>query len=173
MDSALDIPLKAKLLQTIGQRGQASSVYSQETIDLIAPRAVMIYHASQNDSKIKALEALGAKLVYMPEASSGKVDLAAMMRDLAQVQEINELHVEAGFKLNGSLVKAGLVDEFVLYLAPKLLGSGMGLVNLPALPALSELPPAQQLEFKSTELIGEGSQRDLRIVARVRGRDRF
>ena len=109
----------------------------------------------------------------MPEASSGKVDLAAMMRDLAQVQEINELHVEAGFKLNGSLVKAGLVDEFVLYLAPKLLGNGMGLANLPALPALSELPAAQQLEFKSTELIGEGSDRDLRVVARVRGRDRF
>jgi diaminohydroxyphosphoribosylaminopyrimidine deaminase / 5-amino-6-(5-phosphoribosylamino)uracil reductase len=173
VDSALDIPLNAKLLQTIGQRGHASSVYSQETIDLIAPRAVFIYHASQNDSKVKALEAVGAKLMYMPEASSGKVDLAAMMRDLAQVREINELHVEAGFKLNGSLIKAGLVDEFVVYLAPKLLGSGMGLANLPALPELAALPPAQTLEFKSTQLMGEGADVDLRIVARVRGRDRF
>jgi diaminohydroxyphosphoribosylaminopyrimidine deaminase/5-amino-6-(5-phosphoribosylamino)uracil reductase len=173
VDSKLEIPLEAKLLNTLGQRGQASSVYPQDTIDLIAPRAVFIYHSSQNDSKIKALEALGAKLVHMPEADTGKVDLAAMMRDLAQVREINELHVEAGFKLNGSLVKAGLVDEFVLYLAPKLLGQGMGLANLPALPALADLPPAQHLEFKSAELVGDGVAKDLRIVARVRGRDKF
>ncbi|MFM7330679.1 MAG: bifunctional diaminohydroxyphosphoribosylaminopyrimidine deaminase/5-amino-6-(5-phosphoribosylamino)uracil reductase RibD [Brachymonas sp.] len=173
VDSQLDIPLNAKLLQTIGQRGQASSAYTQETIDMIAPRRVLIYHASHDSSKIKALEALGAKLIYLPEAASGKVELPGMMRDLAQVQEINELHVEAGFKLNGSLVKAGLVDEFVLYLAPKLLGSGLGIANLQALPALKDLPPAQTLEFKSTKLIGEGAEQDLRIVARVRGRDRF
>ena len=96
-----------------------------------------------------------------------------MMRNLAQVQEINELHVEAGFKLNGSLVKAGLVDEFVVYLAPKLLGQGMGLANLPALPSLQALPLGQELAFQSAELVGEGEAKDLRIVARVRGRDRF
>jgi diaminohydroxyphosphoribosylaminopyrimidine deaminase / 5-amino-6-(5-phosphoribosylamino)uracil reductase len=205
VDSKLEMPLDSKLLKTIGQRGQASEKYPQDTINLIAARALFIYHSSQNDSKIKALEALGAKLVYMPEqltdapnsdhlelvegfarASTSertdevgsygalpKVNLTAMMRDLAQVQEINELHVEAGFKLNGSLVKAGLVDEFVVYLAPKLLGQGMGLANLPALPALADLPATQQLEFKSAELLGDGEARDLRIVARVRGRDRF
>ena len=177
VDSKLDMPLSAKLLQTIGQRGQASKAYAQETIDLIAPRAVLIYHSSQSDSKIKALEALGAKLIYMPDAetahASGKVDLAAMMRDLAIHQEINELHVEAGFKLNGSLVKAGLVDEFVVYLAPKLLGQGMGIANLPALPALADLPATQTLEFKSAELVGDDAERALRIIARVRGRDTF
>jgi diaminohydroxyphosphoribosylaminopyrimidine deaminase / 5-amino-6-(5-phosphoribosylamino)uracil reductase len=173
VDSQLDLPLNAKLLSTLGQRGQASALYRQETIDLIAPRAIWVYHASQNDQRIKALEARGVKLIYMPESASGKVDLAAMMSDLAVNQEINELHVEAGFKLNGSLVKAGLVDEFVVYLAPKLLGHGMGLANLPALPALAALPPAQQLEFQSAELVGEGESKDLRIVARVRGQDRF
>ncbi len=173
VDSQLDMPLDAKLLQTIGQRGQASEKYPQKTIDLIAPRAVYIYHSSQNDQKIEALKVLGVKLVYMPESNSGKVDLTAMMQDLAQVQEINELHVEAGFKLNGSLVKAGLVDEFVVYLAPRLLGQGMGLANLPALSALADLPAAQQLEYKSTELVGDGADKDLRLIARVRGRDRF
>jgi diaminohydroxyphosphoribosylaminopyrimidine deaminase/5-amino-6-(5-phosphoribosylamino)uracil reductase len=49
----------------------------------------------------------------------------SMMPDLGQ-REINELHVEAGSKLNGSLIRAGLVDEFLLYLAPKLLGPGQG-----------------------------------------------
>jgi diaminohydroxyphosphoribosylaminopyrimidine deaminase / 5-amino-6-(5-phosphoribosylamino)uracil reductase len=173
VDSALDIPLDAKLLKTIGQRGQASKAYPQETIDLIAPRAGLIYHASQNDQKIKALAALGAKLIYMPEASSGKVDLRAMMSDLAVNQEINELHVEAGFKLNGSLLKAGLVDEMVVYLAPKLLGAGMGLANLHELSELSALPAAQDLVYQSVELMGEDGHKDLRIVARVRGRDKF
>jgi diaminohydroxyphosphoribosylaminopyrimidine deaminase / 5-amino-6-(5-phosphoribosylamino)uracil reductase len=173
VDSQLDLPLNAKLLSTLGQRGEASSLYSQETIDLIAPRAIYIYHSSQNDQKIQALQALGLKLIYMPESASGKVDLAAMMRDLAVNQEINELHVEAGFKLNGSLLKAGLVDEMVVYLAPKLLGAGMGLANLPELSELSQLPAAQDLEYRSVDLIGKEGQQDLRIVARVRGRDKF
>ncbi|MBS7807517.1 bifunctional diaminohydroxyphosphoribosylaminopyrimidine deaminase/5-amino-6-(5-phosphoribosylamino)uracil reductase RibD [Variovorax sp. PCZ-1] len=173
VDSQLDIPLDAKLLKTIGQRGAASAAYAQETIDLIAPRAGFIYHASQNDEKIKALEVLGAKLIYMPEASSGKVDLKAMMSDLAVNQEINELHVEAGFKLNGSLLKAGLVDELLVYLAPKLLGAGMGLANLPELSGLSALPAAQDLVYQSVDLVGEEGSKDLRIVARVRGRDTF
>jgi diaminohydroxyphosphoribosylaminopyrimidine deaminase / 5-amino-6-(5-phosphoribosylamino)uracil reductase len=173
VDSQLDLPLNAKLLSTLGQRGQASSLYSQDTIDLIAPRAIYIYHSSQNDQKIKALETLGLKLIYMPEKDSGKVDLAAMMRDLAGNQEINELHVEAGFKLNGSLLKAGLVDEMIVYLAPKLLGAGMSLANLPTLSALNALPAAQDLVYQSVDLIGEEGSKDLRIVARVRGRDKF
>lgn len=172
VDSKLELPLHAKILQTIGQRGQASSVYPQDTIDLIAPRAGLVYHASQNDQKIKALQALGIKLIYMPEGSSGKVDLAAMMRDLAQQQEINELHVEAGFKLNGSLLRAGVVDELLVYLAPKILGAGMGLANLPALAQL-DVPAGQQLEFISADLIGDSAQTDLRIRARIRGRDNF
>jgi diaminohydroxyphosphoribosylaminopyrimidine deaminase / 5-amino-6-(5-phosphoribosylamino)uracil reductase len=181
VDSHLDIPLSAKCLKTLGQRGAASSSYLQDTIDLIAPRAIYIYHSSQNDVKIKALEAVGAVLVYMPEksmaggsgASALKVDLAAMMHDLAVSREINELHVEAGFKLNGSLIKAGLVDEMLIYVAPKLLGAGMGLANLPELAALSDLPASQDLVYRSVDLIGGQGQQDLRIVARVRGRDQF
>jgi diaminohydroxyphosphoribosylaminopyrimidine deaminase / 5-amino-6-(5-phosphoribosylamino)uracil reductase len=188
VDSHLDLPLHARLLQTLGQRGQASYLYSQETIDMIAPRAIYVYHASQDEQKIKALAARGVKLIYMPQASPtgaatnsdkaniaerGKVDLAAMMSDLAVNQEINELHVEAGFKLNGSLLKAGLVDEMVVYLAPKLLGAGMGLANLPELSQLSKLPAAQDFEYRSVDLMGKEGQQDLRIVARVRGRDQF
>ena len=173
VDSQLDIPTSAKILQTIGQRGSASAAYDQATVDLIAPRAGYIYHASQNDQKIKALQALGVKLIYMPEAGTGKVDLAAMMRDLAIHQEINELHVEAGFKLNGSLIKAGVVDELLVYLAPKLLGSGMGLANLAVMEQLSALPLAQDLVFQGVDLVGEPGEQDLRVVARVRGRDKF
>jgi diaminohydroxyphosphoribosylaminopyrimidine deaminase / 5-amino-6-(5-phosphoribosylamino)uracil reductase len=169
VDSRLETPLDANLWSTLGQRGQASTLFEQETVDMIAPRKILIYHASSDSAKITALQAQGATLIHLPEASSEKVDLTAVLQNLALQQEINDLHVEAGYKLNGSLFKAGLVDEVIVYTAPKLLGSGMGLAHLPTLPHLDALPPAQQLEFKSAELIGQ----DLRVVARVRGRDRF
>ena len=173
VDSKLATPLNAKLFAT----------------NNIAGRAIYIYAAARNDAKKQALEALGAKVIYMPESGLGKpgalmnakldstnatpqkvtspkVDLRAMMLDLGQ-REINELHVEAGFKLNGSLINAGVVDELVLYVAPKMLGSGgMGIANMQALGSLGN---ALQLDFQSTERVGD----DLRIVARVRGRDRF
>ena len=126
--------------------------------------AVWIYCATRDAAKEAALVAMGATVSCLPDAN-GKVDLAAMMKDLAR-REINELHVEAGSKLNGSLIRAGLVDEFLLYLAPKLLGPGSGMTNFGP---LSELSQAVPLEFKSTEMLGP----DLRIVARIPGRDQF
>jgi len=147
VDSRLETPLDAHLF--------------------IAGRALYIYAAVPDEAKKAALEARGATVIYCPgkAGAEGKVDLAAMLQDLA-AREINEVHVEAGHKLNGSLVREGLVDEFLLYLAPKLLGAGRGMVNIGP---LTELSQAVALEFRSTELIGP----DLRLVARIPGRDRF
>jgi diaminohydroxyphosphoribosylaminopyrimidine deaminase/5-amino-6-(5-phosphoribosylamino)uracil reductase len=136
----------------------------------IARRAVLIYTATQNDQKKLALEQCGATVIYLPEAKAngtlgGKVDLAAMLLDLGQ-REINELHVEAGHQLNGSLVREGLVDEFVVYLAPKFLGHGREMADFGP---LTDLEQSLQLDFESTALVGP----DLRIVARVRGRNVF
>lgn len=136
----------------------------------IAGRAVYIYAATINDAKRAALEAAGATVIHLPGTDAhglptGKVDLAAMLADLGR-REINELHVEAGFKLNGSLVREGLVDEFVVYLAPKLLGQGAGMFHIGP---FTELAQGVELEFKSTEMVGP----DLRVVARVQGRDQF
>lgn len=130
----------------------------------IAGRACMIYAAVENNAKKAALEARGATVVMLPDAN-GKVDLAAMMFDLGR-REINELHVEAGSKLNGSLMRAGLVDEFLVYLAPKLLGPGQGMA---AFGPLQSLADAVALQFQSVDRVGA----DLRIVARVSGRDQF
>lgn len=135
-----------------------------DTHILVAGRARFIYAAAQNDAKKAALEALGATVVYMP-GDAGKVDLSAMLRDLAQ-REVNEVHVEAGYKLNGSFIREGLVDEFLVYLAPKLLGAGQGMASFGPLQHLSE---AIQLEFLSTDKLGD----DLRIRARVAGHDQF
>lgn len=87
------------------------------------------------------------------------------LRHLGQ-RGINELHVEAGHKLNGSLVREGLVDELLLYLAPRLLGAGRGIADFGPLTALAD---GLALEFKSVETLGA----DLRVVARVQGRDSF
>ncbi len=134
----------------------------------IADRSVYIYSAVQNDVKRAALEAQGAMVIYMPGKQDGtqnKVDLKAMLLDLAH-REVNELHVEAGEKLNGSFIREGLVDEFLIYLAPKMLGRGRDLASFGPLTSLAQAVP---LEFTSTELIGP----DLRILARVRDHDKF
>jgi diaminohydroxyphosphoribosylaminopyrimidine deaminase/5-amino-6-(5-phosphoribosylamino)uracil reductase len=133
-------------------------------------RKLFIYAAVPDVAKAGALAALGATVIYLPGhhadgSPTHKVDLAAMLRDLGQ-REINELHVEAGHKLNGSLVREGLVDEFLVYLAPKLLGQGADMAHFGPLTDLSQALP---LRFQSTTPVGP----DLRLLARVTGRDDF
>jgi diaminohydroxyphosphoribosylaminopyrimidine deaminase/5-amino-6-(5-phosphoribosylamino)uracil reductase len=144
VDSLLQTPVDAKIFQAGGP--------------------VWIYTATQGSPQEAALVAKGASVTFLPDARR-KVDLAAMMKDLAR-REINELHVEAGSKLNGSLIREGLVDEVLVYLAPKLLGPGHGMASIGPLQALSEAVP---LQFQSTDRVGV----DLRVIARVAGRDQF
>ena len=131
-------------------------------------RSVFIYAAVPDAAQQAALQARGATVIYRPGQSPGngqQVDLAAMLADLGQ-REINELHVEAGQRLNGALLQAGLVDELLVYLAPKLLGPGRGMASFGP---LSTLADALALEFQGSAAIGE----DLRILARVKGRGAF
>jgi diaminohydroxyphosphoribosylaminopyrimidine deaminase/5-amino-6-(5-phosphoribosylamino)uracil reductase len=99
-----------------------------------------------------------AEVVVLPNAS-GKVELPRMLEELAR-RGINELHVEAGFRLNGSLVREGCVDEFLFYLNPSLLGDrAQGMFDLPAFASLQQRIP---LKVLSVDRIGD----DLRLVAR-------
>ncbi len=136
---------------------------------LFAPtRSLYIYAAQPNDEKKVELEKRGATVVYLPgqtEATRNKVDLQAMMLDLAR-REVNELHVEAGHRLNGSLIRDGLVDEFLVYLAPKLIGQGRDMASFGP---LADLAASVPLVFRSAERVGQ----DLRILARIPGRDTF
>ncbi|HYF20453.1 MAG TPA: bifunctional diaminohydroxyphosphoribosylaminopyrimidine deaminase/5-amino-6-(5-phosphoribosylamino)uracil reductase RibD [Ramlibacter sp.] len=129
-----------------------------------AARRIWIYTAQPESPRRGELEALGAEVVAMP-GPGGKVDLPALLRDLAR-REVNELHVEAGFKLNGSLVREGLADEFLVYLAPRLIGVGHGMAGFGPLSSLADALP---LRWQSVEPVGD----DLRVVARVAGRDAF
>jgi len=119
---------------------------------------ILIATASTDEARIDALRAAGHELVCVPNAA-GKVELGALLRLLGE-RGVNELHVEAGFKLNGSLLREGCVDELILYLAPSLVGdAARGLFNLPALISLQD---KRQLVFHDIRQIGP----DLRILAR-------
>jgi len=73
---------------------------------------------------------------------------------------LNEIHVEAGFKLNGSLVAAGLVDELLVYFAPSVIGAGgRGMFDLPAIQRLGDAPRLRLMEMRP---VGD----DVRIRAR-------
>jgi diaminohydroxyphosphoribosylaminopyrimidine deaminase/5-amino-6-(5-phosphoribosylamino)uracil reductase len=145
VDSQLETPPLAKLFQHT-QPGA------------LTPRQIWIYAAKDHPEKRTALEAMGAHITVLPN-KQGKVDLPALMSDLAK-REVNELHVEAGHKLNGSLIREACVDEFLVYLAPKLLGMGQGMASMGPLEDLSQ---GLSLEFTETQLIGK----DLRVLARV------
>jgi len=102
-----------------------------------------------------------AQWLALPDGG-GRVDLAGVLQTLAS-REINEVHVEAGAKLNGALLEAGLIDELLLYVAPSLIGDpARGMFEL-AQP-LAALARRVALEWQSVERIGD----DVRIVARVR-----
>jgi diaminohydroxyphosphoribosylaminopyrimidine deaminase / 5-amino-6-(5-phosphoribosylamino)uracil reductase len=90
----------------------------------------------------------------------GKVDLPAMLEDLAR-RGVNELHVEGGFRLNGSLLREGCVDELLVYLNPSLLGDrAQGMFDLPPFDALEARP---KLTWRSVERVGD----DVRLLARL------
>ena len=145
VDSRLETPLDARL-------------FEHSKPNSPTPRQVWIYAAIDNPAKRAALEAIGARVTLLPNPD-GKVDLNALLHDLAR-REVNELHVEAGHKLNGSLLREACVDEFLVYLAPQMLGSGRGMAQWGPLDNLSQ---ALRLEFTETQLIGK----DLRVLARV------
>lgn len=137
-------------------------VDSQLDIDpaarVLAGGGALVAVAVSDAARAEALKAEDVETLVLPNGD-GKVDLVALMKELGR-RGCNEVHVEAGFKLNGSLVRAGLVDELLVYLAPTLIGEAHGMVHLPA---LSDLAQAQRLVFRQVGMVGE----DVRVLARM------
>lgn len=139
VDSKLETPLGSRILQG---------------------GPVLIAGAVDDASKIAAFKAAGAEVLVLPNAA-GKVELKDLLAELGR-RGINEVHAEAGFKLNGSLLREDLVDELLLYLAPCLLGhAASGLFNLPE---LTSLDGKRRLAVRDLRQIGE----DIRLIARFR-----
>lgn len=121
VDSHLDTPLNAKILNHLDQSGVVLVCASLES--------------SQAKEKAKVLEERGVEVLAMAN-QNGKVDLPKLFAYLAEQRHMNEIHVEAGFKLNGSLLRENCVDELLLYYAPFLMGEGIGMANISPLSAL-------------------------------------
>jgi diaminohydroxyphosphoribosylaminopyrimidine deaminase/5-amino-6-(5-phosphoribosylamino)uracil reductase len=140
IDSQLDVPPTAQILA-----GAPTLIFCGNLDERHTERAA-------------ALRDRGAEIVQMANAA-GKVDLPAMLKVLGE-RMVNELHVEAGYKLNGSLLREGCVDELLVYLAPSLLG--MDSMSMFSLNAPETLEGRMQLNFHTVDRIGD----DLRILAR-------
>ncbi len=145
VDSNLDIAASARILQPPGQ--------------------ALVFTTSADAARHAALAAAHVEVARLPANAQGKIDMQAMLLDLAR-REVNELHVEAGEKLNGSLLREGLVDELLLYVAPRLLGPGRGIAALGPLASLAE---SLDFEFVDVERVGA----DLRLRLRPPGRADF
>jgi diaminohydroxyphosphoribosylaminopyrimidine deaminase/5-amino-6-(5-phosphoribosylamino)uracil reductase len=137
VDSKLETPLTARILQG----GQ-----------------VLVAAAVDDEKRANLLRAAGAEVVLLPNAA-GKVELKDLLEVLGR-RGINEVHAEAGFKLNGSLLREDLVDELLLYLAPCLIGhQASGLFNLPE---LTKLDGKHRLKIHDLRQVGA----DIRVLAR-------
>jgi diaminohydroxyphosphoribosylaminopyrimidine deaminase/5-amino-6-(5-phosphoribosylamino)uracil reductase len=117
-----------------------------------------IVAAQSNPGKEAQLREAGAEIIMLPNAA-GKVDLPGLMLELGR-RQINELHVEAGSKLNASLMREGCVDEVLAYLAPAVIGDGQRMFDLPPLDSLDR---KITLKFHEVKQVGT----DLRILARL------
>ena len=132
------------------------------TAKILKGEPPIVFTVSQDAAKRRALEALGVEVVTAPvdPHAAGKTDLAAIARELG-TRGFNEVTVETGAKLMGSLLTAGVIDELVLYLAPKLLGdSAMGLF---ALPEITRLEQALKVRIVDVRQFGD----DLRVTAHL------
>lgn len=131
VDNHLSTPLNAKMLTLPGQ--------------------TVIFTSLDNDRLKSMLEKAGAQVIYLP-GREGEIDLRAMCQKLAQEYQVNELQMETGATLGGAMLREGLVDELVIYMAPTIMGSkARGLFNLPGIELLNQ---SIRLEISDIRAVG-------------------
>lgn len=123
--------------------------------DAAAP--ILFVTAKADERRSQSLQARGTEVIACP-GPDGRVDLAALLDELAR-RELNEIHVEAGARLNAALLQAGWVDELLVYQAPLLIGPGR---DMAALPALDSLDDPHRFAYHRVDLVGN----DLRLLLR-------
>ncbi len=130
------------------------------------PGSVLVATARGEQGKADAMRAAAAGHcdfdLIQCGGSDGRVDLRALMQYLAKEKQCNEVLVETGGMLAGAVVRAGLVDELIVYVAPKLLGSeAQPLLQLPGIRTLAE---GIQLDFLDVAMVGKDCRMRLRVL---------
>ena len=144
LDSRLRLPLAAACLREPG-------------------RTLIITTEQHSPDKRQRLEAAGAEIQVLPSDAGGRVELADMLRWLADNEQVNELLVETGATLAGALLDAQLVDELQLFVAPTLLGGDAR--PLFELPGITRMADQKRLVIKEFRQVGQ----DWQIIATPRG----
>ena len=142
VDSQLQTPLDCNLLST--SHPQAAPV--------------LIAYANDANQQQQLLMAKGVRLLQLPNQNSN-VDLTALLATLAQ-QGVNEVLLEAGQGLNGAFLQAGLIDELILYYAPKLMGTDAK--GMFAVPELTNMQQVTHLQIIDVRQFGQ----DIRLRAK-------
>jgi diaminohydroxyphosphoribosylaminopyrimidine deaminase/5-amino-6-(5-phosphoribosylamino)uracil reductase len=118
-----------------------------------------VAYAQGDAAKLELLQVMGVRTLHVANAQ-GLVDLAALMQTLAALP-CNEVLIEAGATLNGAFLQTGLVDELLLYYAPKLMGStARGMFALPEMARMADAHPLHILDIRQ---FGQ----DIRVQAKL------
>ena len=131
IDSRLEIPPSAKIMKNLDEAGVLIVCADLSSPDL--------------QQKAQAFEERGIEVIALANPQ-GKVDLPKLFAYLAQEREMNEVHIESGFKLNGSMLREHCVDELLLYYAPFFMGEGIGMANVSPLQNLDLLQDWQIID---------------------------
>jgi diaminohydroxyphosphoribosylaminopyrimidine deaminase/5-amino-6-(5-phosphoribosylamino)uracil reductase len=153
----LDVRLVPTLLQPLRVVLDSHLRLPHDAALLAPPGAVAIYGAHEGAGRRAELEQAGAQVRLLP-GPGGQVDIGEVLADLAR-QGVNELHVEAGARLNAALLQGDWVDEMLVYLAPRLLGEGRAFA---ALGPFEQMAQSLDFRFLGCNPVGE----DLRLRAR-------
>ena len=144
LDSSLQLPPGAGLLQQPGE--------------------TLVVTGVEDPAREAALARPGVSVVTLPLGDDGRPDPRSVLQYLARL-EVNEVHLEAGARLSGAMLEAGLVDELVIYMAPHLMGdAARGLFHLPGLDRV-----AQRIRLEVRDIRAVGG--DWRITAAVASQD--
>lgn len=157
-DPRLDVRLVDSLLQPLRVVADPRLRTPPQARVLAAPGRALIVGTRADGAAADRLREAGAEVMALPGVE-GRVDLTALVAELGR-REVNEIHLEAGAVLQGAFLRAGLVDELLLYLAPKLIGPGRGIVQWPGLASL-----ADSCDFELRDCRAVGADLRLRLDA--------
>ena len=134
-----------------------------ETAKIVTePGRCIAYRLDGANSSVEASSPIAVRLAPNSGESVSRVSLLSVLESLAELDECNEVLVEAGATLSGSFIEAGLVDELIVFIAPKLLGSdGRPLLGMSG---LNELSDAIEFKVESLEQVGA----DIKVTLRPR-----
>ncbi|AMN47520.1 diaminohydroxyphosphoribosylaminopyrimidine deaminase / 5-amino-6-(5-phosphoribosylamino)uracil reductase [Steroidobacter denitrificans] len=149
LDTGLRLPAAARMLQMAGET-------------LVMTSAANLLPGAAAAARLEALQAAGAQCIGIGLDAQGRLDLREVWRELGR-RQCNDVLVEAGPTLTGSLLHQGMVDEWIIYYAPMVLGGDARAMAV--LPALQRLEEARRFELQALSRIGTDAKLVLRTSA--------